>query len=224
MWGTILFSDSAEEVKNAMANHFSIIALVDDPRGYQEYGIVTLGVLLPPADAICAEIDGNYELAERMYYDYLNTQCSQVLGMILAALYAGKNLMLFLPPDESMNFKFINIFAQYFASTFGITIGSSAAPTMMASDPRTMANIANVLYSYDFIPFDHFCNLMPMGGFPSEIACAKMMQSLNYNFPGGMEQCVQYCAQYIANEKQQLLARQQNPTQLFAPVFRVNNQ
>ena len=115
------------------------------------------------------------------------------------------------------------VFAQFFANYFGITIGSSAVDSNMSMDPACMTNIANVMYSFDCIPFNVYCELMPMGSPPSEMVVSKMMQYLGtngYQFQN-MEQCVAYCTQYIMDEKRQISARNQDPSQLFNPVFRV---
>jgi len=220
MWGSILFSDSIDDVKDAIANHFQIVALVDDQQKYQQYGFVTMGVLLPPEQSIFAEIENRYEEAEQLYLEYLNTTVIEQITALLAALLSGKNLMLYLPMDESMNFKFIQVFSRFFQSMFGITIGSTAVDSSMTNDPVTMQNIANVLYSFNFIPFELYCSLMPIGGSPSEAVCAKMLQSINYNF-NNMNECVAYCIQYIANEKEQQRLKDEGNT-MINPVFRVN--
>ena len=224
MWGSILFSDSQADLKDAIAGGFTIVALVEDQAKYQGFGFVTLGILLPPPEAISAEIDQRYDEAAAIYISYLNTpERLSVLAMLLTALYSGKKLLIYLPRDESMNFQFIQVFAQFFANYFGITIGSSAVDSNMSMEPACMANIANVMYSFDCIPFNVYCDLMPMGAPPSEMVVSKMMQQLGtngYQFQS-MEQCIAYCAQYIMDEKRQISARNQDPSQLFNPVFRV---
>ena len=206
MWGNIIFSDSMEDVQWAMANHYKVIALVDDPTPYRQFSdIVPLSNLLPPTAAITSEIDGDKVTAEAIYRQYLNTKDPmESIGVVLLALMAGINVMIYLPIDESMAFNFIQIFAQYFAEQFGINIGSMAVPATMIGDPQHMACIANLLYSFDYIPFSQYCMMMPAWVPPAPVVIDKMMKAMCYNFPGGMDECVKFCMTYIANSKNRL--------------------
>lgn len=222
MWGSIIFTDSIDEVKNLIASQFTIVAMVDDQRRYQQLGFVTMGALLPPESAIFAEIDQNYPMAQSIYEQYLSGPGLEYIAALIAALYAGKKLALYLPADESMNFGFIQVFAQFWAKNFGITIGSSAVDSSMdIVNPEFMANIANMLYGFNMIPFQVYCNLVPANAIPNEIVVGKIMRSLNYSFPS-MEIAVQFCSQYINNEKYQQSLIESGKQQNASPVFRVN--
>lgn len=221
MWGSILFTDSIDEVKNFIANQFTVVAMVDNQRQYQQLGFVTMGALLPPESAIFAEIDGNYPAAQAIYKQYLSSAGLEYIACLLAAMYAGKNIAIYLPADESMNFNFAQVFAQYWAENFGITIGSSAVDSSMELiNPEYMANIANLLYGFGMIPFQLYCSLVPPNTPPSEMVVGKLMQSLNYNFPT-MELAVKFCMQYIGNEKYQQSLVDSGEQVNASPVFRV---
>ena len=221
--GMILFSDNPGDINMAIANHFVVIAMVDDPQKYRPYGIVTLGNLLPPYEAIAAEIDGNKPLSEQIYAQYLNSpNVVNTIGSLLAALVGDKNILLYLPRDESMSFDFIQVFANHMQNMFGIIIGSTAKPSELENNPIKIANIANILYGFDYIPFSMYCEIMPEGCCPSELVCGKMMHSFCYNFKS-MQACMEYCMNYIRNEKVQNLYVKKNPEQQPCPVFRVGN-
>lgn len=206
MWGNIIFTDSAEDLQWAIANHYKVIAMVDDPTPYRQFAdVVPLSNLLPPTAAITAEIDGDKTTAEIIYRQYLNTrEPMESIGVVLLALLAGINVMIYLPMEESMAFNFIQVFAQYFTEQFGINIGSMAVPATMIGAPNHMACIANLLYAFEYIPFSQYCLMMPAWMPPSQVVVQKMMQAMCYNFPGGMEECLQFCMTYIANTKNNL--------------------
>lgn len=210
-YGSIIFSDSQSELFTALQAHYTVIALVDDPRPYEAIkGVVTLSNLLPPAASITAEIDGNAPLARDIYGNYLMSECGRSLGAILAAIHNGIDIMLYLPLEESMNFEFAQVFAEVFDIMFGITIGSSAADSIMHSTLEQQVTMADLMYVYDFIPFEFYAMIMPPGYSPNQVVLTKIASMIPYHFQT-FEDMQRYIIEYIFHTKQRIMKAQSTP-------------
>jgi len=210
----LFISNDFNDVRGAIANGITVVALVDNADDYRFLNCVIMGVLLPPYESLSAEIDGNKPLAAQIYYQFLFSKLD-IFANLLAAIYRGKRLLLFVPEDESMNFGFVNVLISFFAQTFGITPGIPGTSECIVNDGDIFsANIADTMFVNGLINIQEYCILMPASIPPSENACGRLMQFMNYRFDS-MQQCVQYCTQYIA-------ACKPKKGELFSPAFRVN--
>ena len=224
--GSIIFSDSEQEMYVALQKNYRVIALVDDSRPYEALsGFVTLSNLLPPASAITAEIDGNEPLARDIYANYLMNECGRSFAAILTAIHYGINIMIYLPAEESMNFGFAQVFAEVFDIMFGVTIGSSAADSIMHSNYDQQVAMADTMYAYDLIPFEYYATLMPPGYLPNPIILNKLAQMVPYQFQS-VEDMQKYIVEYIFHTKQRIEATQSTPVGQQVPkqiMFMVND-
>lgn len=214
MIGQIYISNSISDISQGIANNYTIIALVDNGDEYRYISCVVMGNLLPPYESLSAEIDGDMQAAAQIYYQYLIGKIP-VISNIIAAMYKGKNILLFVPPDESMNFNFVNVFMMFFAEVFGIGIGTGQSQCTISDTPQYEAMRADTLFINSHIDFETYCSLMPSGSMPSEYACNKIMQMSNYRFTT-IQECATYCFQYINSMKRQ------QQTGMQSVVFRVN--
>jgi hypothetical protein len=204
MWGNIFISNSIDDVRSAIASGVTVVALVDDADKYRYINCVIMGNLLPPYEALSAEIDGNIDIANNIYYAYLGSPDKiAAIANILAAMNMGKSILIYVPEEESMHFGFIKVFMAFFDNVFGICIGTAKTECIISQRVEHMARRADVLYINGLIPFDQYCLLLPPGVMPSEIACGMMMRELNYRF-NSMQECIGYCSQYISAVRQQL--------------------
>jgi hypothetical protein len=212
--GKIFITSDFSDVRNAIANGATIVALVDEPEKYRYINCVIMGNLLPPYESLSAEIDGSPDVAANIYYSYLMSKIP-VIANILAAMNMNKNIVLFVPEEESMHFGFVRVLLSFFLNVFGITISTSLnISSNINDDPVFIARRADALFVNNLIPFEEYCLMMPLTIAPSENACAKIMHSINYRF-NSMPECISYCGQYIA------AIQQQQKQVLFSPVFRV---
>ena len=210
-YGSIVFSDSQSELFTALQNSYRVIALVDDPRPYEAMaGVTTLSNLLPPASAITAEIDGNDPLARDIYASYLMNECGRSFGAILTAIHYGIDIMIYLPVEESMNFEFAQVFAEVFDIMYGITIGSSAADSIMHSNFEQQVAMADTMYMYDFIPFEFYATIMPPGFSPNPIVLNKLAQMIPYRFQS-LEEAQKYIVEFIFHTRQRIETAQSTP-------------
>jgi len=214
-YGKLYISSDFNDVHNTIANGATVVALVDDAEKYRYINCVIMGNLLPPYESLSAEIDGDTQTAAAIYYSYLMSKIN-VIANILAALNMNKNILLFVPEEESMNFGFVSVLLSFFLNVFGITISvNMQSPCLISNEPIFVARRADALFINELIPFDAYCAMMPRNVLPSEDACGMMMRSINYRF-NNMLECVNYCNQYIEAVRQQKIGT-------FSPVFRVTS-
>lgn len=206
-----------DAVANAIASGTVVVAMVDNVEEYKYINCVIMGNLLPPYESLSAEIDGQPEVAAGIYYNYLmSPEKLMALSTILAALYRGKNILIFTPEEESMHFGFVGVFRKFFADRFGIIIGMGNEQCQYFPNPEYSAARADLLFLNNLIQFQEYCMLMPPNLPPSQMACGKIMQSLNYRF-NNMQECINYCHQYLEATRQDLVKNRG----MFTPVFRV---
>lgn len=202
MWGHIILINQYEDITTCIQNGYSVIALTDDVEQFQYTPVLTAGVLLPPYEALSADIDGNIQMSDNIYYQYLmGIDRMNVISTIIAALHMGKNLAFYIPFDESVSFRFAANLVQFFITNFGIYIGDGIglgfqpAPSLDIS-PQCEAARLEIIYNFDRMDFNQFCKEYPPNIIPTDICCAKIMQQFNYGFQS-TDDCRQYCYQII---------------------------
>ena len=130
--GNISVTTSEEEVmKNASTN--VIICISGETHNYRQMidasNAMEASILLPPHDALSAELDNNMQDFEAIYYSYLSTNnmASEIIAMILRVLYNGKNIMFYLTKSES-EMAYMKYFIEYFRRYLGIIISVEGSP------------------------------------------------------------------------------------------------
>jgi hypothetical protein len=100
-----------------------IISLTEDNDLNMNPGYFISGtVLLPPIDAVIAEIDGDEQKYDMIYYNHLSYPIVQeYMSTIIAFLYKGGKLLLYFPNEEYNNtmIKLLN----FIMAIYGIHIG-----------------------------------------------------------------------------------------------------
>lgn len=112
--------------------------------------VVRSTCLLPPPNAIIAEIDGDHEQFVSTYRSYLCMDViSDFISVIIQAMHLGTNFIMFIP-EMSEDSVWVNELILYFMTQYGIKIGTS--PTdVFAYDERATSQNALLLYMYGYI-------------------------------------------------------------------------
>lgn len=122
--GAIYITDSLDIVYNIPSNsNIKIVSLDEDDILDRKAnpGIILGTCLLPPMDAMIAEADGNEQLYDTVYSAHLlDIYQQQFIAALLAYLYKGGNLIMFLP-ELGQNTRNKLIFHLY--SAYGICPG-----------------------------------------------------------------------------------------------------
>lgn len=121
--------------------------------------LIELSVLLPPYQALDADINGDINSYNQIYYDYLTRmeQCYDAFATIIVSAYKGVNILLYVENAELSHKKFL---IDYMRARFGIQIGSATTP--FGIDPRFEMLIRHIAYSYldGFISFDYYTDAL----------------------------------------------------------------
>lgn len=110
-------------------------------------------VFLPPYDSMDALLDGNMDAFSLMYSEYLfnSNEVEMMISIIMAAMYQGVNIVLFLSKQE-YELGFYQIFANCVASMTGIFIGFSLYMAAAYDEKFNDQNMAR-LYMDGFISY-----------------------------------------------------------------------
>lgn len=197
MWGATYFTSNYEELYMAQANpNFNIIIIDDDRRRYEIMDPSTgnyrlpdrvsfMSVLLPPFDSVSAYIDGRLLDAENIYNQYLYADyvVAQNLSAILAAVFYGKHLLFFIPPDEEISFDFSRVLFAYIQSNYGLRIGQISIPQSGLPMPTVyqLGAMIELMYDMGNAPFDIFVMNYPDGLMPSQFTIDKIYREGNMN-------------------------------------------
>lgn len=104
-------------------------------------------ILLPPYEALNAEINGDMNSYIATYSQYLsnNKECYDTFMTIITALFNDTNIIVYV--EEGNNLQHANILMQYMSNMFNIQIGTDTIPSVINPDyiPILIALI------YDFI-------------------------------------------------------------------------
>lgn len=214
MWGKVFYSNDINELMIAQQNDIRVVVLDDDRDKYKRIGCYPMGILLPPFDALEAELNGDFNLSRQIYFDHLQSQyCSEAFGVILTALYAGKNIMIYIASDEARNLEFSTVFLDFIATVFGIVVSTFAYPNNggISNQPNHAANRMNVMYLTGNIPFEVYVKEYPEQIYPDMLVCQKIAFSISPEGYGMMspQELQYYCYSYIMNCKQ-IYANSQN--------------
>lgn len=163
-WGNQYFCCDYSELSFALYNRMTVVALDDDGEKYSRIGCVMMSILLPPLQSIEAEINGDFQQAQLSYEQWLmGDTCSRVFAAICTALYAEKNIVLFVSPDEAKNLGFAQTINTFLLNVLGLPGGSLKYPEsgILNPDPYMVSNRLDLMYAYGFIPFDRYCDEHP---------------------------------------------------------------
>lgn len=135
------------------------IIVADDIDNYFIPDKIGGSLLLPPYEALAAIIDDDDEKFRYEYLTYLNTNptVNKFIDIILQALIAGTNIILFIEPEGP---NFIMGLKEYFLSSFGILLGDQSNP--FEFNPNYIPIILNRLYADDSIDKEYYLKLYPL--------------------------------------------------------------
>lgn len=123
-------SDENVALASAMNQSFKVMVLADN--AYDIFGagapVYPISYLLPPYAALEMEDMGNLNGFYESYYSHLmSDEVDSYICLILAGLYKGYNILIYVPQDEAQ-MTFVSALLQYIQTYFGLTIGTPQYP------------------------------------------------------------------------------------------------
>ena len=145
MYGQLFMTCLEEDIHQMMMSGVQPIVLTDDAQDYRYTSLLTCPMLLPPYDAMEAEINQDFENAQMLYIQHLNRpDVQKLIATIIEALRMGKSIVLYIPDSDAAHaFKFPLILTNYFARMYGIMIHNRITGQFMAG-PSVVENQSTI--------------------------------------------------------------------------------
>lgn len=163
--GKIFITSRDDIVYNSLLNE-TVIVSMDEDNLLMEGAVKLVGTcLLPPVQAKIAEADGNELMYDTIYNNHLLEPYQQeFISVLLALLYKGKNILLFLPEIGYTNTrdKFVAIMFQRYGIHIGILESENPADITCYYDERCTPIWCNMIYSTRVIGGLEYLYLYPV--------------------------------------------------------------
>lgn len=160
--GTIYITCDIEMVKNSIYNNCKVVAITENAESINTPDLTNVSIasiLLPPYQAVMAEMDGDMGTFYNLYGQHLATkEADSYICLIIAALVRGINILIYIPKDE-FGLTFTSAFMQYLQMVYGITVGTENIPCNY--NPEFNAVLCNRLYIHEFIIYEEFMVAYP---------------------------------------------------------------
>lgn len=149
--------------------------------------VVEASVLMPPYQAMLAQVDGDMNRFKIEYVNYLMSTDAvrALLAIIGKALLQGVNITLFVPKDEAQ--LFIDILLEFMVGAFGIVVGTQNRPFALLGNASVFINQS--CYICDVITLSEFLAEVPRD--------LKLFESIAHKV--GMDYDLFYDLNYIVN-------------------------
>ena len=157
-----------------------VIYIADEPgvKFNSHPAITTAGILLPPIDAIQAELDGNLAVAETIYSQYLlNTEANIYINILLAAAIQQVPVGIMFGRDE-LNMQFPKMLIDFLYRNYGMVIGvaNKLSPYI---EVEYMPIVLAILYMADMIDYKTFMEKHPPLPIMGNMVLSKMVMEEN---------------------------------------------
>lgn len=157
-----------------------VIYIADEPgvKFNSHPAITTAGMLLPPIDAIQAELDGNLAVAETIYSQYLlNTEANIYINILLAAAIQQVPVGIMFGRDE-LNMQFPKMLIDFLYRNYGMVIGvaNKLSPYI---EVEYMPIVLAILYMADMIDYKTFMEKHPPLPIMGNMVLSKMVMEEN---------------------------------------------
>lgn len=163
--GNIYITDNVDIIYNAQVNDMNkILSLDEDDILAESNDIIGGTCLLPPIAAKYAELDGDEMMYDQIYTGHLlEPYQQQVISALIAFLYRGGNILIFLPNEAYDNTMDKFIFHMF--NIFGIHIGKIGAINPIDSncyyDESCLPIWLNMIYSCRVISAREYLFMYP---------------------------------------------------------------
>ena len=195
MTGQLIVCMDLETTIGYYRQGWRVICLSEDKQHQTVMPELMMGsILLPPYESMDPWLDGNKELFALMYSDYLfnNLDVRTMQSIILAALYRGVNIVLFIPRQE-YEMGFLEIFLQCYTSATGVYVGFHGQSQSILDYNFNNINMVRLymegLFSYSELMLYH------EGPINDPMVCTRMCADIGFITTKEYE-AIQYIASY----------------------------
>jgi hypothetical protein len=139
-----------------------VVYIVEDPdlRFKSHPAIITAGALLPPMEAIQAELNGNLFESSAIYERYLlSEEANMYISILIAAAIKQIPIGIMFGRDE-LNMQFPKMFIDFMYKAYGLVIGINGKINPYIIEDAIPNNLA-ILYSMNIIDYPTFMEKHP---------------------------------------------------------------
>ena len=155
--------DSPEMVLNYSLQGGRVIFITEDvdPRLAYIPNKLSAKILLPPYEAVEAELDGNLDIAQYKYSEYLSyMEPADYISVLLAAAVQGLQVGLYFGP-ELRDMKFPMMFIDFLYNQKGLVVGYKNVQPMILDNYLPI--VLSELFGRGLINVEGFMTMMPTG-------------------------------------------------------------
>lgn len=158
--GTVYITDNLNIVMNVPDNSVRVIALDEGEfLNPNDPNVIVGSCLLPPPEALIAEVDGDEDLYNLHYMTHFNNPYNQqFIAALIGALYQGTSLLLFTPKIKD-NFTIVKL-REMFWGFFGIKIGIAGVDECVY-DQKCIPIWLNMIFLSDIISPNEYLIMYP---------------------------------------------------------------
>lgn len=180
--GTIYLTDNPDIIMNTDFRSVKIINMDEDDILPKYDNFITATCLLPPMECNIAEADGNEALYNKYYTDHLLAPFQkEFISALIAFLYKGGNLLIFLPEVGYTNTK--TKFMEFMYTLYGIHIGiagSNNPNELCFYDNSCIPMWLNLLYESNIISAYELLYKLPLDAtiYPNSTIMSKLISEI----------------------------------------------
>lgn len=131
-----------------------------DPRFISHPAIITAGALLPPIEAIQAELDGRMFESVAMYEQYLQSELADpYISILIAAAFKNIPIGIMFGKDE-LNLQFPKMFIDFVYKYYGLVLGIEGKVQPYVTNECIPLDLAK-LYNMNVIDYQSFMEIHP---------------------------------------------------------------
>lgn len=130
-----------------------------NPQLMERLNAIPASLYNPPFEAITANIDGDYNTFQQLYFQYLvtNSDVSEFTIAMIRSLIMGKEIVLYL--DRNEYDLYFNVLSNYFTSSYSLLIGNPYTGIQGGINDNMLQDIVSYLYLTNEMPADIFIRL-----------------------------------------------------------------
>ena len=181
--GTIYITDDLNVIYNTPLNTTKIVSLDEDDILDKRIDFIGGTCLLPPMEAKIAEADGNEQLYDSLYTNHLLMPFQQqFIGALVAFLYKGGNLILFLPEVGYNNT--INKLVFHLYKIYGLHPGIIGSTNPLDAnwfyDAKCIPIWLNLIFTANVItPYEYLLNYPADAAITNENVIMQLIDEIN---------------------------------------------
>ena len=152
--GSIYLTDDPGMIANNL-DRCKVVNVTENGLFLNHPNSIKATILLPPLDAMMADIDNNIDLLRNIYWQYfLSDEITEFMAIICTVLNRGVNIFMYVPKDEINEFSYIGILLEFIRNVYGIYVGTNTS--QFGFDINYTQYIADLLFNNNLLSGEEY--------------------------------------------------------------------